>query len=51
MKKLKGIYFSKETLKRLMIYAATNGMTDSDVVEQAVWEYLNRKDAGAYDLS
>jgi len=42
-KKLVGIYLTIETLRRLKIYAAGKFVSVSEVMEKAVWEFLDRK--------
>jgi len=44
-KKLTGIYFTINTLKRLKIYAAQKLLKVSDVVEKAVKEFLDREES------
>lgn len=44
VKKLTGIYFTIETLKRLKIYAANKLLSMSVVVEKAVKEFLDKEE-------
>lgn len=44
MKKLTGIYLTLETLKKLKIYAAKQLLSVSAIVEEAVKEYLSRRE-------
>ena len=43
-KKLTGIYFTIETLKRLKIYAASKLSKMSDIVEEAVKKFLDENE-------
>jgi len=42
-KKLTGIYFTIETLKKLKIYAAEKMVSVSTVVEEAVKEFIEKQ--------
>lgn len=42
-KKYVGFYLSLETIKRLRIFAAKSFKSLSNVVEEAIKEYLNKK--------
>lgn len=44
VKKLAGVYFTIETLKRLKIYATNKLLNVSVVVEKAVKEFLDREE-------
>ncbi|OPX83446.1 MAG: hypothetical protein A4E52_01828 [Pelotomaculum sp. PtaB.Bin013] len=42
-KKLVGIYLTIETIKRIRIYAAEKFISLSEVIEQAIKEFLDRQ--------